>query len=434
MRDYLVSKWQSLVFRLLLYFVLSVLALAVVLAISFTQRVRPHIQQQILPNVERYLDYLISDIGIPPNRLVAQRLAQDLPFEIRIEGQGSQWASDPAIKPISSYRFEAAPSPYDDVYYGHHRHAELLLVKRDGLQYLFVIEDGFRRGAERRHGLLFVGGAAILLLLYLGIRRLFRPIGAMSEQVRRIGEGDLQQSIEVENKGELGLLAAGINRMSRQIKTMLESKSGLLLAISHELRSPLTRMRVNLELLDDGDVQRQLIDDTREMETLIGAILESEKLSSGHAPLSRSQIQMAELVEEVVANHPQRNRIDMRLTAVKLAVDELRCKLLLKNLINNALQYSREPDAHIVIDLQGEQNAVVLQVIDQGIGIAAVDIPRLTEAFYRPDGARQRNTGGYGLGLYLCQLIVDAHGGVLRIESVPGKGTRVVVSLPVDNS
>jgi len=434
MLDYLASKWQSLIFRLLFYFMLSILALAMVLAISFTQRLRPHVQQQILPNVERYLDYLISDIGNPPNLLVAQRLADELPFEIRIEGQGSQWASNPAIKPISSYHFEAAPPPYDNVHYGHQRRTELLLIKRDGLQYLFVVEDGFRRGAERRHGLLFVGLAAILLMLYLGIRRLFRPIGAMSEQVRRIGEGDLQQSIEVESKGELGLLAAGINRMSRQIKSMLESKSGLLFAISHELRSPLTRMRVNLELLDDEDLRRKLIDDMREMEALIGAILESEKLSSGHAPLSLGQLQLAELVEEVVANHPQRNRIDMRLTPVELAVDELRCKLLLKNLIDNALQYSREPDARIEVDLQREPNAAILRVVDQGIGIAAVDIPRLTEAFYRPDSSRQRNTGGYGLGLYLCQLIVDAHGGVLRIESEPGKGTRVVVSLPVDNS
>jgi signal transduction histidine kinase len=136
----------------------------------------------------------------------------------------------------------------------------------------------------------------------------------------------------------------------------------------------------------------------------------------------------------VVANHSQSHRIDMQLTPIKLAVDELRFKLLLKNLIDNALQYSREPEAHIEIHLQRTPTAAILEVVDQGVGIAAVDIPRLTEAFYRPDSARQRNTGGYGLGLYLCQLIVDAHGGVLRIESEPGKGSKVVVNLPADNS
>jgi len=434
MLDYFRDKWQSLVFRLLFYFLLSILALAIVLAISFTQRIKPHVQQQILPNVERYLDYLISDIGNPPDFVVAQRLADELPFEIRIEGQGSNWSSSQAIGAISSYRLEAAPDPYDDVFYGHKRHQDLLLIERDGLQYFFVTEDGFRRGSERRHWLLFAGLAAILFLLYLGIRRLFRPIGIMSEQVRRIGEGDLQQRVTLETRGELGLLAAGINRMSRDIASMLESKSGLLLAISHELRSPLTRMRVNLELLEDDEVRRQLIEDTREMEALISAILESEKLTSGHAPLTLHQTELTGLVEEVLMNHPQRDRIHTSLQPLTLAVDGMRFKLMLKNLVDNALQYSSDSNAPIEIILHADPQAVILEVIDQGIGIPAAEIPRLKEAFYRPDGARQRNTGGYGLGLYLCQLIVDAHGGILGIESEPDKGTRVIVSLPIDNS
>jgi signal transduction histidine kinase len=434
MLDYFRDKWQSLVFRLLFYFLLSILALATVLAISFTQRLRPHVQQQILPNVERYLDYLISDIGNPPDFMMAQRLADELPFEIRIEGQGNHWSSSQTIGAISNYRLEAAPAPYDDVFYGHQRRQDLLLIERDGLRYLFVTEDGFRRGSERRHWLLFAGLAAILLLLYLGIRRLFRPIGIMSEQIRRIGEGDLQQRITPETRGELGLLAAGINRMSRDIASMLEGKSGLLLAISHELRSPLTRMRVNLELLEDDEVQRQLIDDTREMEALISTILESEKLSSGHAPLSLHKTELTGLIDEVLANHPQRDRIQTHLQPLTLAVDGLRFKLLLKNLVDNALQYSSDSNAPIKIALYADAQAVILEVIDQGIGIPAAEIPRLKEAFYRPDSARQRNTGGYGLGLYLCQLIVDAHGGTLGIESEPEKGTRVIVSLPIDNS
>lgn len=215
---------------------------------------------------------------------------------------------------------------------------------------------------------------------------------------------------------------------------MLESKSGLLLAISHELRSPLTRMRVNLELLEDDEVQRQLIDDTREMEALISAILESEKLSSGHAPLTLHITELTRLVEEVLANHPQRDRIHTNLQPLTIAVDGMRFKLMLKNLVDNALQYSSDSNAPIEITLHADPQAVILEVIDQGIGIPASEIPRLKEAFYRPDGARQRNTGGYGLGLYLCQLIVDAHGGTLGIESEPGKGTRVIVSLPIDNS
>ena len=157
-------------------------------------------------------------------------------------------------------------------------------------------------------------------------------------------------------------------------------------------------------------------------------------MSSGHAPLSLHQAELTGLVDEVLANHPQRDRIQTHLQPLTLAVDGLRFKLLLKNLVDNALQYSSDSNAPIKIALYADAQAVILEVIDQGIGIPAAEIPRLIEAFYRPDSARQRNTGGYGLGLYLCQLIVEAHGGTLGIESEPEKGTRVIVSLPIDNS
>ena len=222
--------------------------------------------------------------------------------------------------------------------------------------------------------------------------------------------------------------------MATQIKAMLESKSGLLLAISHELRSPITRMRVNLELLEESDIQQKLIDDIREMETLITAILESEKLSSSHAPLNLSRCEMLNLIEEVVQAHPCRNRIKTSMSPVAFEMDQLRLKLLLKNLLDNACHYSIDEQALIEVSLRHDQKTASIEVQDRGIGIAAEDIPHLTEAFYRPDQARRRDTGGYGLGLYLCKLIVEAHGGEIIIESEPGTGTRVVVKLPLDNS
>jgi signal transduction histidine kinase len=434
MWDYLQTRWQSLIFRLLFYFLVSILALAAILAISFAQRLKPHVQNEILPNVERYIEYLIDDIGDPPDLSVAQQLADELPFEIRIEGKGLNWASSPKLGAVASYDFEPAPRPYDNVYLSHHRRDQYLLIQQQGYQYLFVVDNSFRQGAERRHWVLFVALGSILFLLYLVIRRMFRPIGVISSQVKKIGEGDLTQTIEAKGKGELALLAAGINRMAEQIRIMLESKSGLLLAISHELRSPITRMRVNLELLDESEIQQKLIDDIREMETLVAAILESEKLNSGHAPLNLSRCEMLNLVEEVVQLHPCRNRIKTSMSPIALDVDQLRLKLLIKNLLDNACHYSIDEQAMIDVSLRHNPENATIEVRDRGTGIAAEDIPRLTEAFYRPDNARQRNTGGYGLGLYLCKLIAEAHGGRIIIESEPGAGTRVIVRLPLDNS
>jgi signal transduction histidine kinase len=434
MWDYLQTRWQSLIFRLLFYFLISILALAAILATSFAQRLKPHVQNEILPNVERYIEYLIDDIGDPPDLSVAQQLANELPFEIRIEGKGINWASSPKLGTVAGYDFEPAPRPYDNVYLSHHRRDQYLLIQKQGYQYLFAVDNSFRQGSERRHWVLFVALGSILFLLYFAIRRMFRPIGAISTQVKKIGEGDLAQTIEAKGKGELALLAAGINRMAEQIKAMLESKSGLLLAISHELRSPITRMRVNLELLDESEIQQKLIDDVREMETLVAAILESEKLNSSHAPLSLSRCEMLNLIEEVVQLHPCRNRIKTSMSPIELDVDQLRLKLLIKNLLDNACYYSIDEKALVDVSLRHTQENVTIEVRDRGIGIAAEDIPRLTEAFYRPDHARQRNTGGYGLGLYLCKLIAEAHGGQIVIESEPGTGTSVTVKFPLDNS
>jgi signal transduction histidine kinase len=434
MWPYLQSRWQSLVFRLLFYFLLSMLTLAVILAGSFAKRLKPHVQNEILPNVERYIEYLIDDIGDPPDLSIAQQLADQLPFEVRIEGQGVDWTSSPKLKAIAGYEFEPAPHPYDNVYLSHHRRDQYLLIQKQGYQYLFAVDNSFRRGSERRHGVLFLLLGSVLLLLYLLIRRMFKPIQAMSEQVGKIGAGDLTQDIETDGKGELGMLAEGINRMSAQIKVMLESKSALLLAISHELRSPITRMRVNLELLAESEIQQKLINDIREMETLIASILESEKLNAGHAPLMLSRCEMLGLVEEVIKAHPCRNRIKTRLSPVELEIDQLRMKLLIKNLIDNACHYTIDDQEEVEISLSHDQKNVNIEVRDRGVGIKTEDIPKVTEPFFRPDSSRQRDTGGYGLGLYLCKLIVDAHGGQIVIESEPGNGTKVIVILPLDNS
>lgn len=430
MLNFVRTRWQSLVFRLLFYFLVSMLAIGLILAASFAYRFQPYFRSDILPNVERYIDYIIADIGTPPNLDTAANLAASLPFEIRVEGPGVDWSSTPRLRPVYSYRLRPAPPPYDGVFIGHHRRDELLLVERGTYRYLFTLDERFNRGSRQRFWVLFVVLGGALLVLYLAIRRLFRPIAAISEQVDKIGDGDLEQRLDETGSRELALLAGGVNRMSERIRSMLDAKSGLLLAISHELRSPLTRMRVNLELLEPGATQQQLVEDLREMEALVGAILESERLGDRHAPLNKSRCAVHELVESVIASHACSDRIEAELVPAEAEIDSLRLRLLLKNLLDNAGRYSRPEDGPIEVGLRPLQQQLVITVTDAGIGIEADEIPRLTEAFYRPDSARRRDTGGYGLGLYLCHLIVVAHGGEMHIDSAPGQGTRVTVKLP----
>ena len=429
MLTWLRDKWQSLIFRLLLYFLISMLAIGFILAASFAYRFEPHFRGEILPNVERYIEYIIADIGTPPDLETAASLAASLPFEIRIEGPGVEWSSSSRLRPSFSYRLKRAPPPYEKVFIGQGYRDELLMVEQRDYRYLFALDEGFSRDSRRRHWVLFAVLGGALLVLYLAIRRLFRPIAAISEQVDKIGAGDVEQRLDETGSRELATLAGGINRMSDRIRSMLESKSALLLAISHELRSPMTRMRVNLELLDPGPPRQQLIDDLHEMESLVEAILESERLSDRHAPLNLEPCNLHALIDEVVEGHACRERFRRQLQDVRLELDPLRIRLLVKNLLDNACHYSEPADGPIAITLQADEGAARIVVEDRGVGVDPDVIPRLTEPFYRPDTARARDTGGYGLGLYLCRLIVAAHGGRLCIASQPGQGTRVTIEL-----
>ncbi len=150
MLNWLRGKWQSLVFRLLFYFLLSMLAIGLILAASFAYRFQPHFRSDILPNVERYIEYIIADIGSPPDLETAANLAASLPFEIRVEGPGVNWSSTPRLRPVVSYRLRPAPPPYEGVFIGHYRRDELLLVERAGYRYLFTLDERFNRGSWQR--------------------------------------------------------------------------------------------------------------------------------------------------------------------------------------------------------------------------------------------------------------------------------------------
>jgi signal transduction histidine kinase len=237
----------------------------------------------------------------------------------------------------------------------------------------------------------------------------------------------------VRRKDELGDLAERINRMAQSLHGKLDAKRALLLAISHELRSPLTRARVNAELVEEGEHRSALLRDLGEMRDLITELLESERLASGHVALHTEAVDLPALVRELVAAQwPDAGlnlQLDERIGPVR--VDPMRVRLLLRNLIDNALRHSVRAPTPPVVSLSSDADGQLqLSVRDFGSGVTEEHLAHLAEPFYRADSARQRATGGFGLGLYLCQLVAQAHGGVLHIRRVE-PGLEVVASWPI---
>ena len=224
--------------------------------------------------------------------------------------------------------------------------------------------------------------------------------------------------------------------MADDLQQMLEAKRQLLLAISHELRSPLTRARVNAELLAPAHEREKIIQDLKEMEEQLTELLETERLESRHTKLSLRANSPADLIAAVLQQYFPSILFQLRQenNDAYLSIDPVRIRLLIKNLLDNALQHTPEGASPPVITSRVDAAGWSFSVRDHGTGIPPEHLPHLTEPFYRVDKARQRDTGGYGLGLYLCQVIAEAHGGELKIASTLREGSEVTFILPLSSS
>lgn len=170
------------------------------------------------------------------------------------------------------------------------------------------------------------------------------------------------------------------------------------------------------------------------MEQLIADLLESERLNTRHSKLQRAPTDLTALVEGVIGEELAGSQppVSLHLPDQELLrdVDAARIRLLVKNLAENAVRYSGPDSAPVEMRLEAVADGVRLRVHDHGQGITPEHLPRVTEPFYRADPARCRTTGGFGLGLYLCRRVAEAHGGTLVVDSAPGRGTTVTVTLP----
>jgi signal transduction histidine kinase len=280
---------------------------------------------------------------------------------------------------------------------------------------------------------------AVLLALtafaYAVVRHMLHPLVALRAGAIRYGQGDFSQPIVPRNRDELGDLAEQINGMAARLHHMLDAKRQLLLAISHELRSPLARARLNVELIDDSPERAALLRDLGEMRDLVTDLLESERLADvqagGHAALQTEPTTLAEIVQAQCEAQAAAGTVVLRLAEglPALSLDRARMRLLVRNLVDNALRHGAEAVQAPEVSTAGDARSQRLVVRDHGPGMDEAQLAHASEAFYRADAARQRSTGGVGLGLYLCKLVAEAHGGTLTLRNAH-PGLEIEVTLP----
>ncbi len=269
---------------------------------------------------------------------------------------------------------------------------------------------------------------------YFAVRRLFYPLQDIRLGARRIREGQLDYRIPIRRQDEFGRLSDRINRMADEVQRMLDGQRQLLLSLSHELRTPLTRARLALEFIHDKDVRAHLEYDLASMERMITELLEGERLNTRGRQMSRSRVNLNKLMAEVMrGDFPNdRHRVSLSVppATAHLSVNAARLRMLVRNLVENALRYNPEEGKPVDVSLRMEDNAAVIRVQDHGPGIEPEHLEQVTSAFYRADPSRGAGTGRHGLGLYLCRLIAEAHGGKVDVASPPGSGACITARIP----
>ncbi len=422
----------SLTLRVMLLFIVTAIAISTILHLTLGLALKYQFEQNVLPHIIEYQRYIRSEIGIPPNIERAAALTKRIPVDIYIYGPRVRWKSTDRLLDLDKVSFR----PWRNRRFQKGEDQNRIYLRSRIGRHVVIL--AFQRSAPQQPDrklliFAFLSTLGVLLLSWLTMRRLIKPVSTIRQGINRIAMGELSYRIPVRRKDELGQLASSINNMADDIEGMLNAKRELLLAISHELRSPLTRSRVSLELLDNSPVTENIRDDLNEMEQLITELLESERLNQRHTALHKESVNPDSLIKTVINSHFQDDNIDTLLKAddISASLDEVRISLLLKNLLSNAVRYNRSDRSNIMIRSWHDSETLFIEVEDHGVGVNEDQIPHLSEPFYRADSSRQRKTGGYGLGLYLCRIITEAHGGNLKIQSKQDHGTTVTIELPV---
>jgi len=391
----------------------------------FKQRHFPKMQR----NSSNYCSYLIEEMGFPPDTIAAEKIAENTQLGIRIEGRDIKWASQADLAEFKDIDIPAYGES-GNIRAGFDR-GLYVDIHKNGYRYLFVMEkrkEGFRYMAELHLSITLFFSTLFILLIYLFLRWQLKPIRTLHTAVKKLQIGNLDFEIPAAKDDELGALIKSFNQMIAKINSMLRARDQLLLDVSHELRSPLTRMKVAMEFIDECEEKANLENNIRKMETMIAEILETERLNSPHGGLSKTEFDLIPFIKDISADYSARkpgikflNFPDM----LTFSADRQRLQILLRNILDNALKFSAKDGYPVEISLREKHDEIIIEIQDFGRGIPETELPFVFEPFYRIDKSRSQKTGGYGLGMSMSRKIMEAHDGSIDIASKEGTGTTV---------
>ncbi len=366
--------------------------------------------------------------------LLKHRLGPERPFRLEI--------SDDLPTPLNRPPWDALrppPPPPDDMNrpppYGRMRamlpdlRNFIVQVRlRDGATVTFrhVLPEEVIAWPTRLLLILLVLLVSVTLPAALAVRALTRPLRVLADAAVELGCDIRRPPLDETGPLEIRRAAQAFNTMQNRLIRYIEDRDRILAAVSHDLKTPITRLRLRTELLEDSPLRDKFQADLDDMQRMAQASLDF--LRGGEHAEEVAALDLNALLECVQEDAEDTGR---QVCIVGVAQQPLRCRPLvlkrcLNNLVDNALKYGRRA----TITINDAPERLTLIVGDDGPGIPATELERVFEPFYRLEGSRSRDTGGVGLGLSIARNIARAHGGELRLRNAPQGGLEAVLELP----
>ncbi|MBI5536473.1 MAG: HAMP domain-containing histidine kinase [Deltaproteobacteria bacterium] len=419
---------RSVFARILVTMVVMALAILIMVATFFGAMIGRTLTASLEAVSREYVETLAAS---SPDLQKAAPIAERLDMDVSYRGPAGTWSTAalspefPEVRPgVSVVRKIASVGVQ-----------QYIVTQPDGGIYLFSMRYQHRLYVAHNWMLagLLVLVAAAVITAYALLRRELRPLRWLYDGVSGLREGNLEVAVPRRTEDEFGALTDAFNEMVVRVRDMVKSRDQLLLDVSHELRSPLTRMKVALELCEDGEQKQRMAGNVREMELMVTELLELERLRDSRG-IKLERCDLMPVVRDVVRAFEGRApgvTVSAAPSEAMLDLDREWTRRVLSNVLENAFKYCLPDSRAVDVSVSKGAGSVVVRVADDGPGIPVSDLPHLFEPFFRVDRSRSRKTGGYGLGLSLCKRIMEAHGGAIEVRNDADRGASFLLTFPV---
>ncbi len=258
------------------------------------------------------------------------------------------------------------------------------------------------------------------------VRRSTRPLALFARASERLGRDMNAPDMPEDGPREVNLAARAFNDMQKRLRKIISDRTQMLAAVSHDLRTPVTRLRLRAEFIEDEEQREKMLSDLAQMEAMISATLSFSQLDSSDEQLKK--LDLAGLVQSVVDDAAEmgRNVTYEGPARVSFLGRPLALRRVFDNLVDNALKYGGRAE----VQLTETRSHIKVTITDEGPGIPRDEVEKVFDPFYRVETSRSRETGGVGLGLAVVRSIVRGHGGEVTLENPKSGGLCVTVTLP----